>query len=71
MYVDKTDLYEKAEFFNAVMAAIVDAGYPDPGYYVDECDGQPFIFDPNNNPVCSIAGDSPIAILSDFVKVYQ
>lgn len=69
MAIDEQDLQEKSEFFSAVMDAIVEVGYPDPGYYVDEYCGDPCIYGPDNQPRRSIACDSPIGILRDFVKV--
>lgn len=63
------DLEEKEEFFATVMDAIIAAGYPNPGYYIDDHYGEPCIFGPDNTPKRSVAGDSPIGILRDFVKV--
>lgn len=60
------DLKEKSEFFSKVMDAIVEAGYADPGFYIDEYAGQPCIFGPDDTPRQSVAGDSPIQILRDF-----
>lgn len=67
--MDYDDLLEKSEFFAAVMDAVMEAGYSDPGYYVEEYCGTPYIFGPDGQPRRSIGGDSPIGILRDFVKV--
>lgn len=67
--MDYEDFAVKEEFFATVMDAIVDAGYPDPGYYVGEYCGQPYIMGADDQPRRSVAGDSPVGILRDFVKV--
>lgn len=59
----------RAEFFATIMDAIVEAGYPDPGFYIDEHHGDPVIFGPDDTPRQSVGGDSPIGILRDFTKM--
>ena len=65
------DLEEKQIFFNSIIEAIIASGYSDPGYYVDDHHGIPYIFDSYDNPRQSIAGDSPTAIIIDFAKVLE
>lgn len=65
--MSQDDFDVKEEFFATVMDAIIAAGYPDPGFYVGELHGEPVIFSSDGEPLQSIADDSPIDILRDFV----
>lgn len=68
---DNQDIIEKQTFFQAIIDAIVDAGYCDPGYYVEEYHGEPVIFDAAGTPRQSLACDSPTAIICDFARVLE
>lgn len=63
------DLDEKAIFFTRILEAIEEVGYTAPNFYVDDYCGEPFIYDDKDNPVQSLAGDSPVGVLRDFVKL--
>ena len=45
-------------------------GY-DPGYYVDDHHGEPWIFDKNDNPRGTVACDSPLAVIVDLGKIIR
>lgn len=65
------DFIEKHDFVEAIMIAVEEAGYANPGYYVDLHYGDPTIFDESANPRRSIACDSPTAIICDLAKVIE
>lgn len=71
MSSDYDDLREKQEFVETVMSAVMIAGYPDPGYYVDEYNGQPCIYDSTGTPRQSLSGDSPTAVIVDLAEVIK
>lgn len=65
------DIQEKVQFIEEVMIAIENAGYSNPGYYVSDDHGIPYIFDRNGNPRQSVAGDSPTAMIVDLAHVIE
>ena len=60
---------EQKIFFDMIQESISQMGYTPPNIYVDMYVGEPTIFSADGTPLQSCAGDSPVGVLREYVKV--